>query len=151
MQTPLIKVKFLHPQATVPKSPRAADACQDICFRPKYNLSRSLWPGETAVLETGLAFEIPEGWEAQIRPRSGLAANHGITVLNTPGTIDSNYRGELKIILYNASSGESPVRFGPGDRIAQIAFRPTFEPCFEVVNELSPSERGDKGFGSSGV
>ncbi len=108
-----------------------------------------LRPGERALIPTGFCFEIPEGYEIQVRPRSGLAYKHGITVLNAPGTIDSDYRGEVKIILGNM--GRTPYSVRRGDRIAQLVpARVASEVTFEEVAQLNETERGDGGFGSSG-
>lgn len=100
-------------------------------------------------IPTGLKLEIPKGYELQIRPRSGLAAKHGITVLNSPGTIDSDYRGEIKVILINHSNDVYVIN--NGDRIAQGVFAPIIQAQFNAVNELSETERGEGGFGSTGV
>lgn len=108
-----------------------------------------LAPGERAMIPTGLSFEIPLGFEIQARPRSGLAAKQGLTVLNTPGTIDADYRGEVKIILVNL--GKESVEIKDQDRIAQLVLCPVIQASFEVVTELSESERGVGGFGSTGV
>ena len=107
-----------------------------------------LQPGDRAAVPTGLVFEIPPGYEGQVRPRSGLALKHGITILNTPGTIDSDYRGEVKVILVNL--GSEPYTVHRGDRIAQILFSPVIQAEFIPVMELNESERGDGGFGSTG-
>lgn len=108
-----------------------------------------LHPGERALVSTGLSFEIPAGFEIQARPRSGLAAKQGITVLNTPGTIDADYRGEVKIILINL--GKEPVEIRPQDRIAQLVLCPVVQAEFELVDALTESDRGAGGFGSTGV
>ena len=105
--------------------------------------------GKFAMIPTGLFFEIPEGYEIQVRPRSGLAAKNGITVLNTPGTIDSDYRGELKIILINCSQQAFTVK--NKDRIAQIIFASVIQAEFSITDSLERSERGEGGFGSTGV
>ena len=105
--------------------------------------------GGRAVIPTGLSFAIPDGFEIQVRPRSGLAAKNGVTVLNTPGTIDSDYRGELKVILINL--GQEPFTVNNGDRIAQIVTAPVTVARFEIVQELDKTERGKGGFGSTGV
>ena len=106
-------------------------------------------PGSFAMIPTGLFFEIPQGYEIQVRPRSGLAAKNGITVLNTPGTIDSDYRGELKIILINL--GASAFVVNNGERIAQIIVSPVTVANFKLTDSLSDTVRGEKGFGSTGV
>ena len=107
-----------------------------------------LAPGERHAVATGLAIAIPHGYEVQVRPRSGLALKHGITCLNTPGTIDSDYRGEVKVVLVNL--GQEPYEVHAGDRIAQLLLVPYWAPELRVVDELQDSERGDAGFGSSG-
>lgn len=106
-------------------------------------------PGESALVPTGLFFEIPQGYEIQVRPRSGLAFKQQITVLNTPGTIDSDYRGELKVILINHGKQEFVVE--PGMRIAQIVVSPIIQARFVRVEALAESERGSGGFGHTGV
>lgn len=105
--------------------------------------------GSFAMIPTGLFFEIPQGYEIQVRPRSGLAAKNGITVLNTPGTIDSDYRGELKIILINL--GKEAFVVNNGERIAQIIVSPVTLASFTITDSLSDTSRGEKGFGSTGV
>lgn len=105
--------------------------------------------GKFAMVPTGLFFEIPEGYEVQVRPRSGLAAKNGVTVLNTPGTIDSDYRGEIKVILINL--GTSDFTVNSGDRIAQMIVAPVTQAQFEITKSLSETERGAGGFGSTGV
>ena len=104
--------------------------------------------GKSAMIPTGLFFEIPEGYEIQIRPRSGLAAKNGVTVLNTPGTIDSDYRGEIKIILVNL--GQEDFVVNSGDRVAQMVIAPVIQASFSIVDELSDTSRGSSGFGSTG-
>lgn len=106
-------------------------------------------PGERALVPTGLKLEIPPGYEVQIRPRSGLALKHGITLPNTPGTIDSDYRGPLGVILMN--SGETPFEILHGARIAQMVVAPVVQAQFSEVGALSETERGAGGFGSTGT
>ncbi|MES2855826.1 MAG: dUTP diphosphatase [Bdellovibrionota bacterium] len=108
-----------------------------------------LAPGARTMVPTGLSFEIPAGFEIQARPRSGLAAKQGISLVNTPGTIDADYRGEVKIILINL--GQEPVEIKDQDRIAQLVLCPVIQAEFELVDELGSSERGAGGFGSTGV
>lgn len=109
-----------------------------------------LAPGGRAVVPCGFAMALPEGFEGQVRPRSGLAARHGVTVLNSPGTIDAGYRGEIKVPLLNTDPREAfPIE--PGDRIAQLIVMPVSRAVFEPVDELPESERGGQGFGSTGV
>jgi dUTP pyrophosphatase len=101
------------------------------------------------MIPTGIAIALPEGWEAQARPRSGLAAKSGITCLNSPGTIDADYRGELKVILINHGTDEFVVK--RGDRIAQLVVAPVWQAAFESVETLDETGRGAGGFGSTGV
>ena len=108
----------------------------------------TLVPGQRRLIPTGLSVEIPQGFEMQIRPRSGLALKHGLGLSNAPGTIDSDYRGPLGVILINL--GEVPVAIGHGDRIAQAVIAPVAQACFEVVDSLSGTPRGTGGFGSTG-
>ncbi|MDX8403114.1 MAG: dUTP diphosphatase [Mariprofundaceae bacterium] len=105
-------------------------------------------PGEHALVPTGFAMALPDNYEAQVRPRSGLALKHAITVLNTPGTIDADYRGEIGVILMN--HGKAPFHIQRGDRIAQMIIAPFVQADFKTVSDLSETERGDGGFGSSG-
>ena len=108
-----------------------------------------LRPGERTLAPTGLAIALPEGWEAQIRPRSGLAAKFGVTCVNAPGTIDADYRGEVKVILANYGAEDFIIR--RGDRIAQMVVAPVFQASFEEVEALDDTARGAGGFGSTGV
>ncbi len=108
----------------------------------------SLAPLERRLIPTGIRIELPDGYEAQIRPRSGLAAREGITLLNAPGTIDADYRGEVKVILVNLS--DTPATIAPGQRIAQMVVAPVTRARFESVDSLSESRRGEGGFGSTG-
>ena len=109
----------------------------------------TLSPGEHAMVPTGLAIALPGGYEAQIRPRSGLAARNGVTVLNTPGTIDADYRGEVKVILINL--GTEPFEIERGMRIAQMVIAPVTQGKLTEVDDLSDTARGAGGFGSTGV
>jgi len=106
-------------------------------------------PGCRALVPTGLRMEIPSGFEGQVRPRSGLASGHGVTVLNTPGTIDSDYRGEIKVLLINL--GKEPYTIPPGARIAQIVFSPVVRARFSEQEHLQETVRGEGGFGSTGT
>ncbi len=110
---------------------------------------RTIGPGETALIATGFSIAVPPGFEAQLRPRSGLAIKHGLTLLNSPGTIDSDFRGEVKIILTNL--GFSPFYVNRGDRIAQMIIAKVERAALEEVEELDDTQRGDGGFGHSGV
>jgi len=106
-------------------------------------------PGESRLIPTGLRFEIPKGFEIQVRPRSGLALKHGVTVLNTPGTIDSDYRGEVGIILIN--HGKKTFVITPKMRIAQLVFAPVIQACYKEEECLKTTERGEGGFGHTGT
>jgi dUTP pyrophosphatase len=108
-----------------------------------------LKPLERAMIPTGLYVEIPEGYEIQVRPRSGLAAKHGLTVLNTPGTIDPDYRGEIRVILANVSNAEFTLQ--PGERIAQLVVAPFVRIDWQAADTLSETSRGTGGFGSTGT
>jgi dUTP pyrophosphatase len=119
----------------------------DLCAAVEVELI--LGPGERTAVPTGLVVEIPAGYEGQVRPRSGLAIRSGLTVVNAPGTIDSDYRGELKVLMVNL--GAEPVSINHGDRIAQLLVAPVTRAVFVESDELSSSDRGAGGFGSTGV
>ena len=106
-------------------------------------------PGHRWLISTGICIAIPEGYEGQIRPRSGLALKKGVTVLNSPGTIDSDFRGEIKVLLINHNI--SSFRVEPGERIAQLVFSPIIRVAWDIVDELPTTIRGEGGFGSTGV
>lgn len=146
MQKPIIEVIKLRPDAQIPRYMTALAAGLDICALPERPLV--LEPGERCLVPTGLAFAIPEGFEVQVRPRSGLAIRQGITLLNSPGTIDADYRGEICIIVIN--HGQEPVEINPGDRIAQLVVAPVCQAELVHANELSETERGAGGFGHTG-
>ena len=133
--------------AKLPLYKTSGAAGADICALLKEPLV--IESGKSAMVPTGLFFEIPQGYEVQIRPRSGLAAKNGVTVLNTPGTIDSDYRGEINVILINL--GDKPFTVNNGDRIAQMLVAPVIQAEFSVVTSLDETERGAGGFGSTGV
>ena len=133
--------------AIIPEYKTKGAAGADVCALVQNQIT--IKKGCRAIVPTGLFFEIPEGYEIQVRPRSGLAAKNGVTVLNTPGTIDSDYRGELKVILINL--GDDDFIINSGDRIAQIIIAPVVQASFSLVNSLSETERGVGGFGSTGV
>ncbi|MBP5511333.1 MAG: dUTP diphosphatase [Kiritimatiellae bacterium] len=135
----------LLPNAVLPAYAHPGDAGMDLCAAESVTLA----PGARALVRTGLSMALPAGTEGQVRPRSGLAAKHGITVLNTPGTIDEGYRGEVKVILINL--GDAPFVIEPGMRIAQLIIAPVFRMEVGEVTELSETERGTGGFGSTGV
>ena len=130
-----------------PKSTLAAGADLAAAIPPGETLT--LGPGERALVPTGFALAIPAGYEGQVRPRSGLAANSGVTVLNAPGTIDADYRGEVKVILVN--HGPEPFVIARGMRIAQLVIAPVTVAAFVEVADLGDTERGAGGFGSTGV
>ena len=111
--------------------------------------SLTLKPGQRHAVATGLSVAIPQGYEIQVRPRSGLALKHGISVPNTPGTIDSDYRGELKIILIN--HGDDDFAIERGDRVAQLVLAPVTQAAWEEVEDLDETTRGEGGFGSTGI
>ena len=140
-----IGMKLLTNTAIVPALAHPNDACYDIFSDMEIV---TIQPKQWALIQTGIAFAIPTGWEGLIRPRSGNALNSGITVLNTPGTIDSNYRGEVGVILYNAN--DIPVKVYRGDRIAQIAFRRVPKVELVEMETLDETDRGTNGFGSTG-
>ena len=143
-----IEVKVVASQgAVIPAYKTQGAAGADVCALLENPVT--IEPGAFAMIPTGLFFEIPKGYEIQVRPRSGLAAKNGITVLNTPGTIDSDYRGELKIILINL--GKDAFVVNNGERIAQIIVSPVTVADFTITDSLSDTERGEKGFGSTGV
>ncbi len=117
-------------------------------LRAAVDSPRTLGPGERSAVETGIAVAIPEGYEGQVRMRSGLALKNGLAALNAPGTIDSDYRGEIKVIVANL--GSEPVTIARGDRIAQLVFSPVVRARFETVTELPATVRSSGGFGSTG-
>ncbi len=130
----------------LPRKATAGAAGFDLCAAVQETLL--LAPGERAAVPTGFAFEIPAGWEGQVRPRSGLARRYGVTLVNSPGTVDSDYRGEVMALLINL--GQEPCPIERGDRIAQIVFAPVAEAELRELEELSSTERGAGGFGSTG-
>ncbi len=119
----------------------------DLCAAIREQLT--LLPGARALVPTGFSIALPPGYEAQVRPRSGLAIRSGVTCLNSPGTIDADYRGEVQVVL--ANFGNEPVLIARGDRIAQIIVAPVSRAAFEAVEELPPTTRGNGGFGSTDV
>lgn len=136
----------LKPGAALPSYQTTGSAGADVCALLSEPLT--LKAGERAAVPTGICLEIPAGFEVQVRPRSGLALKNGITCLNAPGTIDSDYRGEVKVILIN--HGTEPFTIHSGERIAQLVVAPVTKGAFSVVNSLSETERGSGGFGSTG-
>ncbi len=142
-----IKIKKLSNEVLTPKYATSGSSGMDITAYIEQDVIIN--PGEKALIPTGFSLSIPKGYEVQIRPRSGLAAKKGITVLNTPGTIDSDYRGEIKVILINLSQNKFFVK--KGERIAQMIVCPIERVILEEVEELSETNRGIGGFGSTGV
>lgn len=140
-----LKVRRLDARATLPTRAYPGDAGLDL-----YALEEGvLAPGERATIGTGIAVEIPDGEAGLVLPRSGLAARHGIAIVNAPGLIDSGYRGEIRVLLLNTDRVE-PFTFSAGDRIAQLVLVKVQTPAVEEIEELAVSERGAGGFGSSG-
>jgi len=121
----------------------------DICANFEHDDYKIITPGKWALIPTGLCVAVPEGFEVQVRPRSGLAWNKGVTVLNSPGTIDSDYRGEIMVNLIN--HGELGLKITHGMRIAQLVVSPVVQASFSVVDSLGSTERGSGGFGSTGA
>ena len=144
----IVKIQ-LNEGARIPAYGSAQAAGADLCACLGNGGSITLDPHKWALVPTGISISLPEGFEAQVRPRSGLAAKKGITVLNSPGTIDSDYRGEVKVILINHS--EEPFVINDGDRIAQMVIARHESAAFEVVASLDGTARGEGGFGSTGV
>lgn len=141
----VVKIKRLTPEAIVPRYEHPGDSGADLVSIVDYTLQ----PMQRYAVPTGIAAEIPMGYELQVRPRSGLALGDGITVLNTPGTIDAGYRGEIKVILLNL--GSEAFHIARGQKIAQLVIAPVILGQFEEVEELSTSVRGSGGFGSTGT
>ena len=142
-----IKVKIVREANTIaiPEYATPGAAGVDLCS----TMYCMIKPGEQALISTGIKIAIPEGYEAQIRPRSGLALDKKITIPNSPGTIDSDYRGEIRVLLKN--EGEDPFTLRFGDRIAQMVFVPVVQADFEEVKTLDETQRGSGGFGSTGI
>jgi dUTP pyrophosphatase len=137
--------KKIHADAVLPAYAHPGDAGLDLCACE----AATLQPGEHRLVRTGLVMQLPPGTEAQVRPRSGLALKHGITLLNAPGTIDEGYRGELGVILVNL--GQEPFEVAPGMRIAQMVVAPVLRVAVAASETLGETHRGDGGFGSTGV
>ncbi len=141
-----VLIKRLHPNIKLPEYKTAGASGMDLIAFLKEPIN--LKPKTSSLVPTGLAIAFSEDYEIQIRPRSGLAAKNNISVLNTPGTIDSDYRGEIKVIIYNHGNNEFVIK--NGDRIAQMVLTPIVKIELELVNNLPESVRGDGGFGSTG-
>ena len=150
-QQPVIALKWMDPKQDQDISPprymTPHSAGMDVCAAVKDSLV--LHPGDRALIPTGFALALPMGYEAQIRPRSGLAIRHGITVLNAPGTIDSDYRGEVKIALIHL--GDRPYTIERGERIAQMVIQRVSQALFEIADTLNETGRNHGGFGSTGT
>lgn len=144
----MCNVKIIN-QSSHPNPVYQTDLSAGMDLHANIKESISLIPGGRALIPTGLFIELPEGHEAQIRPRSGLALKHGITVLNSPGTIDADYRGEIKILLIN--HGQEPFVIQNGERIAQMIVAKYERVIWEISKELNNTERGAGGYGSTGV
>lgn len=137
--------KRIHPDAVLPAYAHPSDAGMDI----RSVVEVTIPARGRALVQTGLVVLLPPGYEAQVRPRSGLALKHGVTVLNTPGTIDSGYRGEIGVILFNSADTDFPVK--KGDRIAQLVIAPVTQPTVVEAAEIDETDRGAGGFGSTGA
>ncbi len=146
-----VKIQPLHAKLgkEVPLPSRGTASSAGLDLAAALDAPVTLAPGRRALIPCGFAMAIPEGYEAQVRPRSGLAAKHGVTVLNSPGTIDADYRGEVKCILIN--HGEEPFVVEPGMRIAQMVVAKVDMSAIEVVTSVASTARGTGGFGSTGV
>ena len=145
MDDPELPVRRLHLDLPLPAYAHPGDAGADLCAAEDVVLP----PGGRATVGTGLAIAVPEGHAAFVHPRSGLAARHGLTVVNAPGTVDAGYRGEVRVVLLNTDRHE-PFTVRRGDRIAQLIVQPVTRVRFHDVEELPPSPRGEGGFGSTG-
>jgi dUTP pyrophosphatase len=144
----VVPVQRLEHGTDLPLPEYASAQAAGVDLRAAVDEPLELTPGARALVPTGLALALPAGYEGQVRPRSGLAAKHGVTVLNTPGTIDADYRGEVKVILINL--GEEAFTMERGERIAQLVVAPVAHARFEAVADLEATERGAGGFGSTG-
>lgn len=140
-----VKIKKLHNDAKIPEIAHKGDAGMDLFSIENIEIPS----GEIRLIKTGISMELPSNSEAQIRPRSGLALKHGITVLNSPGTIDCGYRGEIGVILINHSKIDFKVE--KGMKIAQMVIKPIYDINVDVVMELTDTDRGSNGYGSSGI
>ncbi len=143
---PRVQIKKLRPDAVIPAYMTEHAAGLDLCAA--IDAPIAIAPGSRAAISTGLAIALPPGFEGQVRPRSGLAKNHGLTVVNAPGTIDSDFRGAVTILLIN--HGSEPVTIEPGHRIAQLVIAPVVQAELVEVEDLDATARGAGGFGSTG-
>lgn len=144
-----VRIRRLPHGADLPLPAPASQGSAGLDLRAAIDGELVLSPGEHQSVPTGVAIELPVGWEGQVRPRSGLALRYGVTLLNSPGTIDSDYRGEVQVIVANL--GRHPFRMRRGDRIAQLVLAPVARVELVEVDELGSSDRGRRGFGSTGV
>jgi dUTP pyrophosphatase len=144
----IVRLQRLPHGADLPLPARASTGSAGLDLRAAVDEPLVLAPGQRRLVPTGLALELPSGWEGQLRPRSGLALRHGVTLLNTPGTIDSDYRGEVGVVLVNLGSEVVTIR--RGDRIAQLVVAPVADVALEEVGDLAATQRRDGGFGSTG-
>lgn len=150
MSDPIIRFLKVHPDAVLPAAQTAGSAGADLCaVMPDGVSAQIMRPGARLLIDTGLRVAVPDGFELQVRPRSGLALKHGVTVLNAPGTIDADYRGPLKVILVN--HGEENFSIRTGDRVAQAVLAPVTPFRGAIVETLDETARGEGGFGSTGV
>ncbi len=140
-----VLIQRLDPGLPLPERAHPGDAGADLFAAEDVELA----PGQRAVVPTGVAIALPDGYAAFVHPRSGLAARYGVTIVNAPGTVDAGYRGEIRVTLLNTDA-DSPVRFQRGDRIAQLVVQRVERPVFHEVERLPGSARGDGGFGSTG-
>jgi dUTP pyrophosphatase len=142
---PVVPFKKVNPDAPTPQYAKKGDAGMDLCTMEEVEIA----PQGTVMVGSGIAMAIPDGYEGEVRPRSGMAAHRGITIANTPGTIDSGYRGEIMLPLYNLGHETAVVE--KGERVAQILIHPVCEATMTEVDDLSETERGADGFGSTGT
>ncbi|MEA4943656.1 MAG: dUTP diphosphatase [Propionicimonas sp.] len=140
-----IGLQRLDPEVPLPRYAHPGDAGADLAIAEDCTLA----PGERRLVRTGIAVAIPTGWVGLVHPRSGLAARHGLTIVNAPGTIDAGYRGEILVCLLNTDASQ-PIRLGKGDLIAQLVVQRVARAAFVLADELPPSVRGDGGHGSTG-
>lgn len=147
MTSPILKFRRVRETAVLPRYMTAGAAGMDLCAA--LDSSIQIRPGERTLVPTGLSMELPFGFEGQVRPRSGLALKLGLSMVNTPGTIDADYRGEVGIILINL--GQEPITIEPGDRVAQLVIAPVVQATIVEAEQLSDSTRAEGGFGHTGI
>jgi len=144
-----LRIRRLSHAAGLPLPEQASPGSSGLDLRAAVSEDLQLDPGKRILVPTGLVLELPQGWEGQVRPRSGLAIRHGICLLNSPGTIDSDYRGEVMVVLANL--GSEPFAIRRGDRVAQLVVSPVSRVLVREASELTSTDRGSGGFGSTGV